>query len=158
MTPTSLRSHAFRIQTGDEDLPADRFNHHVNNARFFHFINLTFQSWYLAMNIRGGVPEHSAMMAHLSYDFLSELKPPSLAECRIEVCRIGNTSLEHQIEMFDLGHDGDQPPRLVGRGRAVHVWVHAKTRSKKPWPAEVLARFWDADDLPLDIWFPVGKF
>jgi len=142
VTQPPLKAHAFRIQTGEDDLPADRFNDHVNNARYFHFINLTFQSWYRLMGIRAGAPEQITVMAHVSYDFRGELKPPTVAECRIEVSRVGATSLEHAIEMFDLGLDGNQTPRFVGRGRAVHVWVDRKTRSKMPWPADVLAKCW----------------
>lgn len=148
MSQPPLKTHALRIQTGEDDLPADRFNDHVNNARYFHFINMTFQSWYREMGVRGGVPDHSPMMAHVSYDFRGELKPPTVAECRIGVSRVGVTSLEHVIEIFDLGLDGDQTPRFVGRGRAVHVWVNRMTRSKTPWPADVLAKCWRRDEQP----------
>ena len=145
VNPPPLKLHALRIQTSEDDLPADRFNNHVNNARYFHFINLTFQSWYRAMGIRGGIPDQSAMMAHVSYDFRGELKPPTVAECRIDVSRVGVTSLEHAIEIFDLGLDGNQTPNSVGRGRAVHVWVNRSARSKIPWPAEVLSKCWPGE-------------
>ena len=94
------------------------------------------------LDIRGGVPGQAAMMAHVSYDFRGELKPPTIAECRIDVSRVGVTSLEHAIEIFDLGLDGDQTPRSVGRGRAVHVWVNRRASTKMPWPTEVLSKCW----------------
>jgi hypothetical protein len=46
------RVHAIRIAVGDEDLPEDRFSDHVNNARYFVFINRCFQGWYVVMGIR----------------------------------------------------------------------------------------------------------
>ncbi|MDE2362622.1 MAG: acyl-CoA thioesterase [Hyphomicrobiales bacterium] len=138
---------ALRIQTSEDDLPADRFSDHVNNARYFHFINLTFQRWYRDMGIRGGVPGRSAMMAHVSYDFRGEIKPPAIVECRIDVVKVGNSSLEHTIEMYDLGLDGEQPARFVGRGRSIHVWVNTATRSKLTWPADVLAKCWSTAEV-----------
>jgi acyl-CoA thioester hydrolase len=135
-----LRRFALRIVTGDEDLPEDRFNDHVNNARYFAFINRCFQGWYRAIGIRGGIPGQSGVMAHLEYDFLREVKPPAIVEVRIEVARSGRTSLEHAIEIHDLGPQGTDTPLLAGRGRAVHVWIDRETRRAMPWPAQVLAR------------------
>ena len=140
MIDAPLRSHAMRIPVGDADLPDDRFSDHVNNARYFAFLNLTFREWYVAMGIRGGVPGRTAVMAHLEYDFLREVKPPGVLECRIETVRAGRTSLHHAIEMHDLGADGSGPSRLAGRGRAVHVWIDRATGQSLPWPAELLAR------------------
>jgi len=137
-----LRRFALRIETGDEDLPEDRFNDHVNNARYFVFINRCFQGWYRAMGIRGGVPGQSGVMAHLEYDFLREVKPPGVIACRLEVVRSGRTSLEHAIEIHDLGRSGTDAPLLAGRGRAVHVWTDRATGRSLPWPPEVLARCW----------------
>ena len=138
-----LRTHALRIVTGEHDLPADRLNDHVNNARYFAFINDTFQGWYRAMGIRGGIPDRGGVMARLEYDFLREVKPPSVVECRIAVTRAGRSSLEHAIELYDLGPGGHGEPLLAGRGRAIHVWTDRVTRRSIPWPPEVLARCWD---------------
>jgi acyl-CoA thioesterase FadM len=135
-----LRTLSLRIETGDEDLPEDRFNLHVNNARYFVFVNRAFQRWYVAMGIRGGVPGQQAVMAHLEYDFLREVKPPSVVEVRLEVVRVGRTSLEHAIEIRDLGVGAAGEPALAGRGRAVHVWTERGSGRSMPWPAEVLAR------------------
>jgi len=135
-----LKVHTLRIQTSEADLPEDRFNNHVNNARYFAFINNTFQSWYRAMGIRGGTPGFGAMMAHLEYDFRSEVKPPEVVECRIEVVRVGRSSLEHAITIHNLGLDAASPPRLAGEGRAVHVWIESRTRKSLPWPADVMSR------------------
>jgi acyl-CoA thioesterase FadM len=114
-----LRTLSMRIETGDEDLPEDRFNHHVNNARYFVFVNRAFQRWYREMGIRGGVPGQQAVMAHLEYDFLREVRPPAVVEVRLEVAR-------------------------AGRGRAVHVWTERASGRSMRWPAEVLARCWTA--------------
>jgi acyl-CoA thioester hydrolase len=135
-----LRSHLLRIEVGDADLPDDRFSDHVNNARYFAFINSTFRGWYVAMGIRGGIPGYTAVMVHLEYDFLREVKPPGFVECRIEVVKAGRTSLTHAIEMHDLGFSGTDAPRLAGRGRAVHVWVERATATAQPWPAALLER------------------
>lgn len=140
MTDAPLKIHTVRIQTGDADLPEDRFSDHVNNARYFAFINNTFQSWYRAMGIRGGIPGKAAIMAHMEYDFRSEVRPPSWVECRIEVKRVGRSSMEHGIEIYDLGLNADSPPCLAGQGRAVHVWLDRKTRTAQPWPAELISR------------------
>jgi acyl-CoA thioester hydrolase len=140
MTQAALQIHSLRIHTSEADRPEDRFSTHVNNARYFAFINATFQSWYRAMGIRGGIPGKAAMMARVEYDFRSEVRPPSWIECRIEVKRVGRSSLEHAIEIFDLGLNADTAGLLAGRGRAVHVWVDRKSRKSEPWPADLLAR------------------
>ncbi|MEI7444168.1 MAG: acyl-CoA thioesterase [Burkholderiales bacterium] len=134
-----LRVHAKRIAVGDADLPDDRFSDHVNNARYFAFINLTFREWYVAMGLRGGIPDRTAVMARVEYDFLREVKPPGEIECRIEVMRVGRTSLEHAVEIVDLGRDGRDAPRLAGRGRVVHVFMDRTNGASLPWPAELIA-------------------
>lgn len=134
-----LRVHAKRILVGDDDLPDDRFSDHVNNARYFAFINLTFREWYVAMGIRGGIPDRTAVMARVEYDFLREVKPPGEIECRIETVRVGRTSLEHAVEIRDLGRDGGRAPVLAGRGRVIHVWVDRTTGGALPWPPALLA-------------------
>lgn len=147
MTDAPLRTHALRIEVGDADLPEDRFTDHVNNARYFAFINRTFQGWYVAMGLRVRGASHLAVMAHLEYDFLGEVKPPGVVECRIEVAKLGRTSMTHAIEIHDLGRAPGGPgelPRLVGRGRAVHVWVERASGQALPWPAQVLAACWSA--------------
>lgn len=136
------RTHSVRIEVGDADLPEDRFSDHVNNARYFVFVNQCFRSWYVAMDIRGGVPGHTAVMVHIEYDFLREVKPPSVIECRIEVTRVGRTSMDHAISMIDHGSSGEGEPVQVGRGRAVHAWVERARGQALPWPEDVLARCW----------------
>ena len=140
MTDTPFKLHTLRIQTGEADLPEDRFSEHVNNARYFAFINNTFQSWYRAMGIRGGIPGKAAIMAHMAYDFRREVRPPSWVECRIDVKRVGRSSMEHDIEIYDLGLNQDANGCLAGKGHAVHVWLDRKTRRAEPWPPELLSR------------------
>ena len=142
MSVPPLRVARLRIVTGDEDLPEDRFNHHVNNARYFVFVNRAFQRWYLDMGIRGGVPGQQAVMAHLELDFLREVRPPAVVEVRLEVVRVGRTSLDHAIELHDLGVDAAGEPTTAARGRATHVWTQRASGGSIPWPAEVLARCW----------------
>lgn len=140
MSGAPLRTFAIRVQTGDADLPEDRFSDHVNNARYFAFVNRCFQGWYREMGIRGGVPGFAAVMAHLELDFLREVKPPAVVECRVEVARVGRTSLDHAIVLHDLGPGGDAAPTPAARGRAVHVWVERESKRALPWPEDVLAR------------------
>jgi len=128
------------IEVTEADLPEDRFSDHVNNARYFAFINRAFQGWYRAMDIRGGIPGRTAVMAHLAYDFLHEVRPPGRVRVRLMVSRAGRTSLEHAIEIHDLDVPPGDAPALAGRGRAVHVWFDRDARRSLPWPPEVLAR------------------
>ena len=81
----------------------------------------------------------SAMMAHLEYDYRGEVKPPSWIECRIDAVKKGRSSLEHAIEILDLGLNG-RGSRLVGVGRSVHVFVDRSTRRPAPWPDELLRK------------------
>lgn len=135
----SLRHHELRITLTPDDQPEDRFTDHVNNARYFAFINRTFHGWYVAMGIRGGIPGHTAVMAHVSYDFLRQVHVPGEVLCRVSVVRVGRRSLEHAIEMWDVSHG---TPQLAGRGRTVHVWIDRASGKSEPWPTEVLARCW----------------
>ena len=148
MSAPPLQVVLLRITTGDEDLPEDRFNHHVNNARYFAFANRAFQRWYRELGIRGGVPGQAAVMARIEWDFVSEVKPPGIVRCRIEVTSVGRSSLEHAVRIDDLGRDGRTEPRLAGRGRVVHVWIDRAARASRPWPAEVLARCWSPPGAP----------
>ena len=139
-----LRTFTWQTDTSEADLPEDRFSDYVNNARYFHFINQCFQGWYRAMGIRGGVPGYSAAMARTEYDFVRQVRPPSRIRVRIEVVRVGRTSIEHAVEIADLGVDGRASAVVAGRGRVVHVWVERARARAEPWPPEVLAKCWDA--------------
>jgi acyl-CoA thioesterase FadM len=81
-------------------------------------------------------------MAHLELDFLREVRPPAVVEVRLEVARVGRTSLDHAIELRDLGVDAAGEPVLAARGRATHVWTERASGRSMPWPPEVLARCW----------------
>lgn len=136
-----LQTHELRIDLTEDDRPEDRFSHHVNNARYFVFINRTFQSWYVAMGIRVRDATHNVMMVNTSYDFLRQVFVPGTVRCRITVAKVGRTSMEHAVEMWDVSND---TPVLVGRGRVAHVWVERARAKSVPWPAELLAKCWDA--------------
>jgi acyl-CoA thioesterase FadM len=71
-----LRTHSWRTEVGDADLPDDHFSDHVNNARYFDFINRCFRSWYCAMGIRGGIPGYTVLMVRSEYDFLQRGETP----------------------------------------------------------------------------------
>ncbi len=131
-----LQTHELRIDLTPDDQPEDRFSTHVNNARYFAFINRTFHGWYMKMGIRGEIPDYSAAIAHVSYDFLRQVQVPGVVLCRIMVTRVGRSSLEHGIEIWDVGGE----PVLAGRGHAIHVWVERASGKPLPWPAEVLAK------------------
>ncbi len=143
--PPHMR-HECRITVTEADRPVDKFSHHVNNARYFAFINQTFQGWYRAMGLRGQLPDQSAAMAHVSYDFVRQVMVPGEVLCRINTVRVGTKSLEHEIQMWDLQ---SPEPVLAGRGKAVHVFMQRSTGNTLPWPAEVLARCWNGKAHPL---------
>ena len=142
--PPPLRAFTWRTVTGDDDLPDDRFADHINNARYFHYINRCFRGWYTAMGIRDATLTHTAVMARTEYDFLREVKPPSWVECRMNVVRVGRSSMDHVIEIYDLGLGVTGQPQLAGRGKVSHVWIDRKTRQSAPWPPELLALCWQA--------------
>jgi acyl-CoA thioesterase FadM len=143
-TPGSPRykRHELRITVTEADRPEDGFSHHVNNARYFAFINRTFQGWYRVMGLRGQLPDQSAAMAHVSYDFLRQVMVPGEVLCRINIVRVGTKSLEHEIQMWDLQ---TPEPVLAGRGKAVHVFLQRSTGNSLPWPSEVLDLCWDGE-------------
>ena len=134
-----LQTHELSIELTDDDRPEDRFSHHVNNARYFAFINRTFHGWYVKMGIRVPDAKFSAMMASTSYDFLRQLLVPGAVLCRINVVRVGRTSMEHAVEMWDVSAE----PVLAGRGRVVHVYVERALARPSPWPPALLEKCWD---------------
>ena len=148
MTVPPLRRYAMRFEVGDADLPEDRDSDHVTNPRYFLFVTRTLTAWSREMGIRGRIRDFAFVMAHIEYDFLREVKPPGVVECRLEVLQVGRTSLVHGIEMADLGPDGSGPGQLAGRGRARQVWFDRRDGRPAPWPAELLARCWDGGPVP----------
>jgi hypothetical protein len=71
-----LQTLELRIELTEDDRPEDRFSHHVNNARYFAFINRTFQAWYRPMGLRDPDAPFTAVMAHVSWDFLRQVMVP----------------------------------------------------------------------------------
>jgi acyl-CoA thioester hydrolase len=138
-THPPLKQHQLRIPITPADLPEDGFSNHVNNARYFAFINRTFMDWYVRMGIRVPGAPFSAMMVHTAYDYLRQVFLPGTVECRIEVAKVGRTSMEHAVEIWDVTGEA----ALAGRGKVVHVWVERATAKPHPWPAELLERCWD---------------
>jgi acyl-CoA thioester hydrolase len=134
-----LQSNELVITISPDDMPEDRFSNHVNNARYFAFINRVFHDWYVKLGIRVRDAKYSAMMVNTSYEFLNQVFYPGTVRCRVTVVKVGRSSMEHAIEMWDIGGE----PRLAGRGRVVHVWVERAIAKAQPWPAELLAKCWD---------------
>lgn len=141
---TSLKTHELRIEITPGDLPEDGFSNHVNNARYFAFINRVFIDWYVKMGIRVAGATHSAMMVNTQYDFLAQVFYPGAVLCRITVVKVGRTSMVHAIEMWDV----TGAPALAGRGTVTHVWVERAIARPQPWPAELLAKCWDGEAVP----------
>ena len=138
-----LRTLELRIAVDEHDLPEDRYSDHVNNARYFAFINRTFQAWYRPMGLRDRSTAFAAPMVRSEYDFLAEVKPPGEVMCRITVVRVGRASMEHAVEMWDMQPHGRDAPVLVGRGKVIHACIDRATRRAMPWPQEIVARCWD---------------
>lgn len=139
-----LQIHELRIEITPGDMPEDGFSNHVNNARYFAFINRVFIDWYVKMGIRVAGATHSAMMVNTRYDFLSQVFYPGTVLCRVKVVKVGRTSMEHAVEMWDVTSER----RLAGRGSVTHVWVERAIARPQPWPPEFLAKCWDGGEGP----------
>ena len=137
-----LKTLGLRIAVDENDLPEDRYSDHVNNARYFAFINRTFQAWYRPMGLRDRSTSFSAPMVRSEYDFLAEVKPPGEVMCRITVVRVGRASMEHAVEMWDMQPHGRDAPVLVGRGKVIHACIDRAARRAMPWPQEIRDRCW----------------
>lgn len=119
--------------------PEDVVGGHVNNSRYFLYVGDTFADWYAALGFTGNAgPITGPLMAHLELDFLHEMAYPGTVLCRLTVARVGRSSLEHQIEIFDAA----RPELLCTKGKSVNVWFDRDLGSTAPWPAEVLALCW----------------
>ena len=141
-TEPPLKTLELRITVDEQDLPEDRYSDHVNNARYFAFINRTFQAWYRPMGLRDRSTAFVAAMVRSEYDFLAEVKPPGEVVCRITVVRVGRASMEHAVEMWDMQPRGQDAPVLVGRGKVIHACIDRATRRAVPWLQEIRDRCW----------------
>jgi len=137
-----LKTLELRIAVDEQDLPEDRYSDHVNNARYFAFINRTFQAWYRPMGLRDRNTPFAALMVRSEYDFLSEVKPPGEVMCRITVVRVGRASMAHAVEIWDLHPRSQDAPVQVGRGKVIHACIDRTTRRGMPWPQDILAKCW----------------
>ena len=79
-----LQRHELLIALTPDDQPDDRFSTHVNNARYFAFINQTFRGWYIQMGMRNADSPFAGVMAHASYDFLRQVYVPGKVLCKID--------------------------------------------------------------------------
>ncbi len=137
--PLNTLEHRIEIQ------PSDILGPHVNLARYFAFINDAFQIWYAAMGVgvQSTYPGFGNMMAHLEYDFLREVDYPGTVLVKLRVVRIGRSSLEHAIEIHDIG--AGKEARLAGRGKSIHVWVNRALGKGEPYPAAFLLKCWSTE-------------
>jgi acyl-CoA thioesterase FadM len=148
-TQAPLQAYELLIQTGEHDWPEDHFSDHVNNARYFAFINACFQGWYRETGLRDRTRSHTAVMARTEWNFLREVKPPAQVRCRIEVIRVGRASLSHAVRIFDLSQPADAPRQgLAGTGQVTHVYVERATKSSSAWPTALLSTIWSGAPLP----------
>jgi hypothetical protein len=60
---------------------------------------------------------------------------PGAVLCRIRVDKVGRSSMEHTVEIWDVGAQAE--PLLAGRGRVRHVWIERAVRQS---PAVQAAR------------------
>lgn len=154
-TRAPLQAYELLIQTGEHDWPEDHFSDHVNNARYFAFINAAFQGWYRETGLRDRSASHSAVMARSEWNFRKEVKPPARVLCRIEVVKVGRASLVHSVRIVDLGSGPAAATEatpiaelpLAGEGQVTHVYVERASKSSYPWPAPLLARIWSGEPL-----------
>ncbi|SFC26805.1 acyl-CoA thioesterase [Tropicimonas isoalkanivorans] len=120
--------------------PGDIYGTHVNNARYFEYINRTFRDWYHAL---GFAPGHGRtagpMMGRIEYDFRAEMHYPGRVLCQLAVTRIGRASLTHRIALLDPDRPDPERPKgtLVGEGLAINVWFSRSTGRAEPWPDEM---------------------
>jgi acyl-CoA thioester hydrolase len=77
-------------------------------------------------------------VAHVSNDFLHQMKFPGAVTCKLTVVRVGRTSLEHAVEL----RDANNPDVICGRGKIIHVWMDLEVGKSAPWPEGVLAMCW----------------
>lgn len=150
MTPSTdalppARAPLERMERVIDIQPDDIYGGHVNNTRYFIYIGDTFRQWYHAMRMFPDV-DPGPLMAHLSLDYLREMTYPGQVLCRLEVVRVGKSSLEHAIELRNAA----QPDELFARGRGVNVWFDRARGGAAPWPADVLARCWTPDKIAND--------
>lgn len=119
--------------------PDEVMGGHVNFAQFFRYVGHAFHEWYEAMEI-GLTRDQSQggpVMATVSMDLLGELFYPGRVRVRLTVTRLGRSSLEHQLELFD-----ESSGQLCAKGRSVNVWRDPRVGGSAPWPPEITARCW----------------
>lgn len=116
--------------------PEQTLGGHVNFGTYLDHLVQAFHAWYVAMGIGPGRAMAGApAMAHVELDYRGETFPPVLLRCVLTVTRVGRSSLEHRVEIFDTREP--QAPKAVGR--TVNVWREPDI-GPAPWPAVVLDR------------------
>ena len=120
--------------------PEDQVESHVNFACYLAYFGEAFRAWYAAMGLglNDDRPDGNPLMAHLEVDYHGEMFYPGTALCRLTVVRVGRSSLEHRLEIFDAADPAK--PRVTGR--SVNVWRDRQLGAPAPWPAAVLSRCW----------------
>jgi acyl-CoA thioesterase FadM len=132
----SLQCFDYRRPLVDDDI----FGGHVNFARYYKFVGEAYHEWYTAVGINSGQHDRIVpFMVHGELDFLAEMHYPGQMICRLTVSRVGRSSLEHLVEIFDAGRM-DQP---CARGKFVNSCRSRTTLLGEAWPEDILALCWD---------------
>lgn len=138
--PASRLAPLQRFESQRDIDPDDVLGGHVHFGAYLRHAFDAFQAWYAAMGIaRRDDVLGGTVMAHVELDYNGEVFPPGRLVCRLTVQRVGRSSLEHRVEVFEAG----TPEVTRASGRAVNVW-RAPGGTPAPWPAPLLAKCWAA--------------
>ncbi len=89
---------------------------HLNNARYFTYLEEARFAWFRAVFGEGGFQRHSIILAHAACSFRSAAVPYEELRVGIRVARIGRSSFTHAYRM-ESAADG----RLVAEAETVGV-------------------------------------
>ena len=108
---------------------------HLNNARYFEYLDTAVNSWLLGVLGRDIRDEPSiALVASVGCEFYADTSFPDVLEIGLAMERVGRSSLTYRIAVFRQGS-----PQLRALGRYVHVYVDRATRRPAPVPPEIRA-------------------
>ncbi|NLE81377.1 MAG: acyl-CoA thioesterase [Rhodococcus sp.] len=114
---------------------------HVNNVTYYSYFDTAVNAWLMdstGVDIR----DLSAIgiVAETSCTYLRELTFPDRLQVGLSIERLGTRSIVYALAIFresSNSPDADLVP--AARGRFVHVYVDAKTRTPVPIPPEIRA-------------------
>jgi acyl-CoA thioester hydrolase len=132
MTQDKLEHFAHRIQLQVRWADMDAMGH-VNNAKFLTYAESSRIAYFddLHAAAAGLWSRDSAILAHISADFIEQLAYPAALEIGTRAAKLGRTSLQLQTGIFCGG-------RAAGAVKAVMVWFDYT--HQKPVPIPEVAR------------------